>query len=930
MRQNGAVVRFFALVYALAHCNVRALVYTEHRPQQPECHASAYYSSSFAIIDASAATKTRYCRPETGLVPSTYQRRRQGVHALTQYSLWAVIANTGAPVSDTQPACTQQTKSMLCPGLHETPLFVVGPSNSEFECRCDEGFFERNIGGKRQCLACDEDAFCPMHTNMRFRCPSNSQGILSPASPDVRVERGLQRLLGLSTEHAYCRADPGYVLQHAHSDISALVMATLTFDTVEFYTTAPCGPACFGRVLCESTVLARSFHTVCAPGEFLHSDGGGPLLCTICPANSFCTGGVHRPCQQHQYTYGTGHSNAADCRCKAGTYHSNPTSTVAMDCVAISSPHYYSRECVAPTDQTCGIKLACPPGSLCRNGFVVLQCVGGETMDADFEQCVACPLGAYCVDGVSVQQCPPGATTRRTRAIDATECFCVLPFVAVPVTGTTQGFVCQIPTRDASNTSMPGAIVRGGGYHADAHITIDARYSKLHVEHRAAGAVLHTVVVLNGTSRALVVHLFVDDGAGVRVVSSTLSLESTAVAGALELFNSVLSVASVDYREARERGLFALHVLIMDTMRGLVYHGAMRVRIDTATFFLAVFSQEWTPLFEFGTEVFYTTLSVPALYSLVACQTRSSTSVAADPAVQNDEPGKYSYYDIVRMDLLDATTTTSSFKSATVLDRNRPPALHMDTTYAHVYFRDPTRTNDIIRLHFASWQPSDTSVAIAAAPSDTQPHTVMLSSTLLVAYRDLIRQTLVFAQHTNGISLGIVKIDYKGCAAGAWASAASFFQCVCLPGYQPRENTAADGCVACSPLAPCYAARFAAANASKCEAGYRLLGPHCLLCSADEYCQHGQRTPCPAHSWTENVPGSVHSTACVCRPGYHAATAPNSTQFWCQACSRPFYCTDSQQRACPGNMSTAAAKATDVTQCECWPGFVFAGSDPVV
>jgi len=183
---------------------------------------------------------------ETGLVLSTYQRRRQGVHALMQYSLWAIIANTASPVSNTQLPCTQQAKSMLCPGLRETPLFIVGPSNSEFECRRDEGFFERNTGGKRQCLECEKDAFCPMHTNLQFQCPPNSRGILPIASHDMRVERGLQGLLGLSTEDAYCRADPGYVLQHAHIDISALVMATLTFDTVDFYTTAP--RACAVRI----------------------------------------------------------------------------------------------------------------------------------------------------------------------------------------------------------------------------------------------------------------------------------------------------------------------------------------------------------------------------------------------------------------------------------------------------------------------------------------------------------------------------------------------------------------------------------------------------------------------------------------------------------------------------------------------------------
>jgi len=925
------VVRFFSLVCILAHCHVKALVYTQHRPQQPQCRATLYYSSSFAISDPGTATTTTYCHAETGFVPNTYQQPRQGVQALTEYSLWAIIANTASPSElNTQRPCTQQAKSMLCAGLHETPLFIMGPSNSEFECRCDEGFFQGNINGKRECFACEHDAFCPIHTNLQFKCPPNSHAIIT--SPDVHTKRSLQRLLGLAVEDAYCMADAGYVLRHAHPDISALVRATLTFDTVDFYTTTLCEPACFGRVLCGSVVLARSFHTLCAPGEFMQSDGGGSFLCTICPANSFCTGGVQYACKQLQYTYATGHSNATDCRCRAGTYLSVPNPTAATDCVAISSPDYYSTDCVASTDQTCGIQLACPRGSLCRDGFIVAQCAGGETMDAISRKCVACPLGFYCVDGVSVLQCPPGATTSLTRAIDATDCFCVSPFVAVTVTGTAQGFVCQMPTHDASNSSMPSATVRGGVYYADAHIAIDTRYSKLYVEHQAAGAVMHTVVVLNATSRGLVVYLFVNDTAGVRVVSSHLSLESTAVADALELFNSVLSVASVDFTEFSESGLMTLHILIMDTLQGLVYRGAMRIVINADAFELAVFSQEWTLLFEFGAEVFYTTLSVPVHYALVACQTRSSIHVAADPAVQNDEPGMYSYYDIVRMDLQQGSTTITTFKSATPFDRNKPPALQMDMTYEHVSLRDPAHVNDIICVHFVSWQPLSTGVGIAGAYTAKQRHVVMLSATMLVPYRALLRQTLVFAQHINGISLGIVKIDYRICAAGAWASAASFFQCVCLPGYQPRQDTAVPeataGCIACSPREACYAARFAAENASKCEAGHRLLGSHCLRCSADEYCQHGQRHVCPANSWTENKLGSVDSTVCVCRPGFYAVAATNNTEFSCQMCSRPFYCTDSQQRLCPANSSTTTPKAMHAAQCECWPGFTL--SDAVV
>jgi len=197
---------------------------------------------------------------------------------------------------------------------------------------------------------------------------------------------------------------------------------------------------------------------------------------------------------------------------------------------------------------------------------------------------------------------------------------------------------------DLPNTTIPSISVYGGKRDEQAQLTVDARYSKLCLEHRPAGAITHTIVVLNSSSSSILVHLFVND----RIVSSNLTLVSTAIAETLQRFNTVLLGGSVDFTEADESGAFTLLVMLMDTLQGLVYHGVLETRLHADTHHLSLYSQDWNLLFQFGSMVFYTTLSVPSHYSFAACQTRNSAVVAAEQLLLgtgNEDPlvnGQYS------------------------------------------------------------------------------------------------------------------------------------------------------------------------------------------------------------------------------------------------------------------------------------------------
>jgi len=211
------------ILLELVKCHIVGAAHLQYRPQKADCHPFLYYNASFAISNPSTRARVRYCTPETGFVPNTYVHPRTEVHSSTTYSLWASFDDrVGMGTPQETSVCQQQPIGNLCRGVHEIPLFVVGVSNSEFECRCDEGFFKSASDNSAPCTRCPDNAFCPIFTNHHFRCPGNTKLALPETSAGLR---GIQRLLSLHAGSSFCAADPGYRLQHAHVDINALILA---------------------------------------------------------------------------------------------------------------------------------------------------------------------------------------------------------------------------------------------------------------------------------------------------------------------------------------------------------------------------------------------------------------------------------------------------------------------------------------------------------------------------------------------------------------------------------------------------------------------------------------------------------------------------------------------------------------------------------
>ena len=375
-----------------------------------------------------------------------------------------------------------------------------------------------------------------------------------------------------------------------------------------------------------------------------------------------------------------------------------------------------------------------------------------------------------------------------------------------------------------------------------------------------------------------------------------------------------------------------LSMFLIDTQQGLIYRGVMETSMDLQSHHLSLLSQEWNHMLVLGNQVFYTTLSVPDHFSVVVCQTRDSEIVATELAAMGmNISSDMLYYEITRLDVLSGSVVVRSFETLRVPYFTSPPILRLDIQRQNVFLYHPGNTTAIYGLHMHTWQPALDSVSISKNAEITVlkegndgMHRVRISPTQIVLYRDLFRHTVVLFQHTNGVELGVARIDYARCPPGAWATAESFFECVCRPGHRPRDELlirgAADGCVLCSALEVCDADAGRALNSSRCAAGYKLQIAVCVLCMADEYCQHSQGNACPANAGTLQARGASSPSECVCKPGYYRDMNATALDV-CTECSRPFFCTNSLVHSCNQNMSTNENRASSNSSCRCWPGF---------
>ena len=88
----------------------------------------------------------------------------------------------------------------------------------------------------------------------------------------------------------------------------------------------------------------------------------------------------------------------------------------------------------------------------------------------------------------------------------------------------------------------------------------------------------------------------------------------------------------------------------------------------------------------------------------------------------------------------------------------------------------------------------------------------------------------------------------------------------------------------------------------------------CALCPENSFCLGGSHSEqCVEHSLS--VPGSNHSGACVCLPGYYKDEAGA-----CQTCPEDSWCFGSVLNACPDN-ANAPAQSSALADCSCLDGY---------
>ena len=958
-------VSIFVFLSVLSQNSANYASHTVYRPTRDSCYASVYSNETFAIVRATGTTFL--CKSNSAFAPSSYTESRIIPQPDTRYSVWPEVA--GVPgttvLFGTSNACAQTPKTLLCPNQDETPLFITSSTaRSAFECRCKEGHFRKHaLSGNAAtagCTPCPYDQFCPVHTNRHFSCPAHTKVLTAlGASAD-----GVQRLLSLTSPDAYCKADSGYVLEHAFADISDFVRESrkMTSSSMEFYTTRECAePAsCFERTLCDVAGQMMQFTSKCPPGHFLRTLQAAPeselVLCQECPPDSYCIQDTQFKCPSNQSTYGGGHSSETACRCRAGSYKEG------LMCVNISNRGLYSRTCRSASDKACGIKLICPRGQLCEGGRIVLSCALGEFLDTTLRVCASCPVGSYCVGSGVAQACPHGASSRAIRASSHRDCFCVPPFAPLIVMGTAAVLMCESPPQNhssASSATNRGILLDDGDHGAsNVRLKIESRYPHMFVEHSKAGRVLGgTVLVLNSSNLNLVVHFFIHEpmSNGVTLAISSLSLQDTIVATTMARLDTVIMSAFLDFDAMLafrdnaddaplENQRLVLYIMLMDIQKGLVCRGVLQTRLHDITHVLTLHSQTWSPMWEFEEASYYRTMPLDSQYSVAAHQESNMAKVQVELALLNQEINRnHTYHDLIKLELLTGIVRVSQIITfRTPLEHLlRPSMLMLGSDVAFVSFCDlPTTTTEanagveLARFDSTTWESVPMPYGTPGCKEKLHqgrrpdPYHIRVSATQIVKYRSLSEDEVVVFEDTDAKTFGILNLKHVRCGVGAWAHAASFFSCVCRPGYKRDKRMKAsdvangdNACVPCSSVEICNTQITPASNASKCAPGYKLhdAGAQCILCNEDEYCRDSRTQPCPVHSSTMQKRGAAELAACICKPGYHYIRVAESG--FCGECRRPFFCTQSRQQKCPANTSTMSDRAESSAKCECWPGF---------
>jgi len=187
---------------------------------------------------------------------------------------------------------------------------------------------------------------------------------------------------------------------------------------------------------------------------------------------------------------------------------------------------------------------------------------------------------------------------------------------------------------------------------AMAHLTVDILFSSLRIHHRQAG-MRGTVLFFDSKRVGIEVHFFVHnvDKNKVSVVTSLLPIVNTVAAAAMEPLNTELVLGWVDFGPLHQESV-TIYVMLMDIQKGLLFRGLLEASRDPHTSKLSADSQQWTRMWEFRSNSYYTSLALPDHFAVVAYQASSAAQIQAELAlIGKNLTAREPYHYMVKLEL---------------------------------------------------------------------------------------------------------------------------------------------------------------------------------------------------------------------------------------------------------------------------------------
>lgn len=311
-----------------------------------------------------------------------------------------------------------------CPEGSLSPIACIADSGTvvpqltgsfrESDCHCDAGHYDIAIPHE-ECVPCEVDRYCP-ERNVSIACPAGTGTMGVRGAPDV----------------AECVAVPGrYLLD---STGSGAVECPVNFwcaggiaEPIECPTNSS---SVVGSDAVSDCVCNRGFYGRCE--EFCPFGG-----CEVCPAGSFCGGGLsHTLCRDVRTgstsVGGAGAVDVTSCFCAPGYYEADVGSGICELCPDGFWCPGGSME--GRDDVSMGEAIKCVNGSTSggpgASAVGACSCLPGTYGDAGVigaGACMACSAGFWCSGSGSMESCAVGASSD-VGSVSVSDCACVPGF----------------------------------------------------------------------------------------------------------------------------------------------------------------------------------------------------------------------------------------------------------------------------------------------------------------------------------------------------------------------------------------------------------------------------------------------------------------------------------------------------------------------